>query len=200
MDRTQVRGTISSAGFGGHRFVVGHWSESPIGVLSDVMWATPDDERILLVGSDDGAAFITSIYDFDDVRVGPLATTSDGRTTTAHGHGLDLELVGGRARPIPFRRPLAVTRFIERPIARRLMDVQTFGVSSQGVREWYQARGWRWVESGHATLDGVDLGAPGPVAAPLGVGFSEPPRRPSIVTVDVTIEGARLPVGSGARP
>lgn len=194
--RIVVAGTISSAGFrSGDRFVVGHWPVSPIGPMGDVMWATPDDRRILLAPSVAVADFITTIYDFDDVRTGPLRIDADGRSTQVRGHGLELELVGGRRRPVPIRRPLAITRWIEAPIARRLMGVETFGTSPTGAREWYQTQGWRWVESGGARLDGADLGSPGHVERPLRVGFSEPPGRPSIVSVRVTID---LPSVTGA--
>ncbi len=185
----RVAGTISSAAFDdGHRFVIGHWPTSPIGPMCDIMWATPDDERILLAPRDDVADFITSIYEFDDVRVGPLAVRSDGRQTQASGHGIELELVGGRLRPIPFRRPLALTRYVEAPIARALMGVNTYGTSPTGAREWYQARGWRWVVDGKASLDGRHLGQPKPIERAVGVGFSEPPPRPSIVSVTVAID------------
>ena len=184
-----VRGTISSAGFAsGDRFVIGHWPESPVGPMGDVMWGTPDGRRVLLAPSNAVAEFVTSIYEFDEVRIGPLTTESDGRVTTAVGHGLDLRLVGGRKVPIPFPRPLSVTRWVEAPIARALMGVETFGTSSQGATEWYQSRGWRWVEAGHAVLDGRDLGDLRPVEPPLSVGFSEPPSRPSVVAVHVTID------------
>lgn len=159
-----------------------------MGPLLDVMWGTADGRRVLLAPSRIGADFISRIYDFDEVRVGELTGGSDGSRTTVTGHGLDLELIGGRLRPIPFGRPLAVTRWIERPIARALMGVETFGTSALGAVEWYQARGWRWVESGSCTLDGVDLGPPGEITEPLRVGFSEPPARPSIVPVKVTID------------
>ncbi len=189
--RVEVRGTISAAGFAsGDRFVIGCWPTSPIGPMADVMWATADDRRVLLAPTDAVADFVTAIYRFDDVQVGPLHVESDGRRTVAVADriGLELELVGGRKRPIPLPRPLAVTRWIEGPIARRLMGVQTFGLSPTGAREWYQSTGWRWVESGSASLGGQPLGAPGPVDRPVRVGFSEPPRRPSIVTVKVTID------------
>lgn len=196
MARERVQGTISSIGFdSGHRFVVGCWDESPIGRLVDVMWATPADHRILLAPHDEAADFVTSIYTFDEVRVGHLSVRSDGRETRVDGgdhHGLELAMRGGRRRAIPFRRPLAVTRWIERPIARALMGVETYGTSPTGSVEWYQASGWRWVEEAEGTLDGNDLGAMAPLWPPVGVGFSEPPRRPSIVSVAVTIERPAL--------
>ena len=67
------------------------------------------------------------------------------------------------------------------------MGVETYGDSRTGAREWYQARGWRWVNDGEASVDGVSLGSPRPLTRPMSVGFSEPPPRPSIVSVTVTI-------------
>jgi len=183
------------------------------------MWATPDDERVLLAPSERVAAFVTAIYDFDDVRVGALDIASDGRRTTARWRGsdgtgsrvaphiasgprsgdeLEVALTGGRLRPVPFPRPRAVTRYIEAPIARALMAVETYGTSPTGAREWYQTRGWRWVVDGRASVDGRDLGRPMSIDRPVGVGFSEPPRRPSIVSVRVAIELADA--DSGGRP
>ena len=99
-----------------------------------------------------------------------------------------LALRTGRQRPIPFPRPRAITRYVEAPIARRLMGVATYGVSPTGVREWYQTRGWRWVVDGEGELDGRDLGSLAEVRRPMGVGFSNPPVRPSVVAVRVAIE------------
>lgn len=187
--RSIVDGTISSVAFaGGHRFAVGSWRSTPIGPFGDVMWAAPDDTRTLLAPNDEVADYVTSIYDFDSVRTGPLRVESDGRRTVVEGFGLVLDLSGGRLRPVPVPRPLWFTARVEGPIAKALMGVVTAGVSPTGVREWYQTRGWRWVVEGSGSLDGEELGAPVPIERPLGVGFSEPPRRPSIVSVKVTIE------------
>ena len=188
MELIRIRGSISSAGFaGGNRFVVGHWERSPIGPFGDVMWGTPDGQRILLAGNQKVADFVTSIYNFDDVRIGDLQTESDGRVTTAEGLGLNLHLSGGIARVIPFSRPLSFTRFVERPLAKFLMGVETFGTSSRGVSEWYQAKQWRWVKSGTAVLDGNNLGELSNFSQPIEVGFSEPPTKPAIVSLQVAI-------------
>ena len=80
-----------------------------------------------------------------------------------------------------------MTRYVEGPIAGALMGVRTYGTSPTGVREWYQSRGWRWIERAHARLDGVDLGGLTDVGRPIGVGFTDPPVRPSIVSVRVAI-------------
>ena len=188
MELIRIRGSISSAGFaGGNRFVVGHWERSPIGPFGDVMWGTPDGQRILLAGNQKVADFVTSIYNFDDVRIGDLQTESDGRVTTVEGLGLNLHLSGGIARVIPFSRPLSFTRYVERPLAKILMGVETFGTSSRGVSEWYQAKQWRWVKSGTAVLDGNNLGELSNFSQPIEVGFSEPPSKPAIVSLQVAI-------------
>ncbi len=189
MQIIRIKGVISSVGFEqGHRFVVGHWRNSPIGPFGDVMWGTPEGKRVLLVGSQKAADFITSIYNFDEVRIGDLRTESNGRDTSAMGLGVDIRLSGGRARYIPFGRPLFFTKFFERPIAKCLMGVETFGTSSRGVSEWYQARQWRWVRSGSVVLDGNDLGEPSNFSQPIDVGFSEPPTKPAIVSLQVAIK------------
>ncbi|MGI9595409.1 MAG: hypothetical protein ACR2QK_04575 [Acidimicrobiales bacterium] len=189
-----VAGTISSAAFrSGDRFVVGHWPRSPLGHMCDVMWTDPGGRRTLLSPSRDIADFITAIYEFDRVCVGSLDVRSDGRTTTVSGaqlcgSSIELRMTGGRRRPLPFRRPLAVTRFVEAPIARALMGVEVFGTSPTGAREWYQSSGWRWVTDATAAIDDRDLGSLVEFGAPVGVGFSEPPRRPSVVSVRVSID------------
>ena len=112
--RAVVAGTISSAAFaGGHRFVIGCWATSPVGDLVDVMWTDPDDRRTLVVGDQAGAEFIGSIYEFDEVSVEPLQVVSDGRRTTVSAARFRLDLIGGRLRPVPLWRPLAVTRWVE---------------------------------------------------------------------------------------
>ncbi|MEQ8436122.1 MAG: hypothetical protein RIB65_01425 [Ilumatobacter fluminis] len=185
---TAVRGTISSVAFeSGDRFVVGNWHRSPVGRLVDVMWVTTDGTRRLLVNDERAAEFITSIYAFDEVHVAPLTVDGDATHTHVSGHGLQLSMTAGRRRPIPFPRPRWVTRWVEAPIARWLMGVETYGVSPTGVREWYQSRGWSWITEASGTLDGVDLGEVVPIRKPVGVGFSDPPERPSIVTVHVAI-------------
>lgn len=187
--RERVVGTISSAGFaGGHRFVVGSWRVTPIGPFCDVMWADAAGHRTLLASSDEAAGFITSIYGFDEVRTLELTVESDGRTTRVDSDVLRLQLEGGRLRPLPVPRPLWFTRYAEAPFARLLMGVRTCGVAPSGAREWYQTSGWRYVHGGGAVLNGVDLGDPGSPRPALRVGFSEPPPKPSIVSVRVTIE------------
>jgi hypothetical protein len=187
--RHSMAGYIASCGFeSGDRIVVGVWHESPIGPFDDVMWARPDDSRVLLAPSDDAVEFVTAVYAFDVVEVVACTATCDGRDLQVQAGPIDLELSGGPSWPIPFRRPAWFTRVVEGPIAARTMGVQTFGVSPTGVREWYRADRHRRVVGASASVDGTDLGQMRDVAPPMGVGFSEPPRRPSIVAVRPLLE------------
>ena len=149
------------------------------------MWATPAGERRLVAPTRQVADFVSAVYRFDDVVVTPLDVDLDGSRLTVRAPALelDLQLEAGRRRPIPLPRPLWVTRYIEAPLARRLMGVRAYGSTASGVREWYQASAYRRVVSAHAAICGTDLGPLRPVWVPARFGFSEPPRHPSIVEV-----------------
>lgn len=187
---TSVRldGVIGAAGFaGGDRVVVGHWTRSPVGPLSDVMWASPSGVRTLYAPSAAGADFVTSVYAFDAVVVDPdLVVVGDGRSLTVTLPSIDarVALVAGPGWHIPPpRRPAWLTRWVEAPIARALMGVETYGVSPTGVEEWYQATAWRPIVEARATVAGRDLGGLARIDPPCRFGFSEPPATPSITQV-----------------
>jgi hypothetical protein len=182
-----LEGIISSVGFSsGDRLVIGDWRAGPIGPMVDVMWADPVGRRTLIAADHAIARFVSAVYTFDDIQVDEtLRSASQRGKLRITSDRLDVDLVLGRSVRIPFRRlrtPL-VTRYIERPIARRLMNVHTFGVTSAGMHEWYQAdRVWRVAEA-TATLNATPLGTMTTVRPPLNVGFSEPPPWPSSVAV-----------------
>jgi hypothetical protein len=153
--------------------------------MSDVMWARPDGMRTLLVPNEQTGAFISSVYRFDGVTVTtPFSVTATKRSLDVITGELELQLQAGAGWRIPFRRPAWFTRLLEAPIARLTLGVRTYGVSPTGVREWYRADAWRPITMAKAALGGHDLG---PLQARFGspahFGFSEPPRRPSIVEV-----------------
>ena len=186
-----LRGSITSVGFSsGHRFVIGHWPESPIGPFADVMWRDPDDTKTLIAPAA-AADYITGIYPFEN-RVSSPVTVTD--TVGGRDGGIDVEsdrltlsLSIGRL-PIPFPpRPRWFTATVERAIGRALLGVNTHGVSPTGIEEWYRTRSVRRVVGGHASLDGADLGAAGTLDRPMAVGFSEPPRRPTHVRLRVDV-------------
>ena len=154
------------------------------------MWARPDGRRILLADGPATAAFVSAIYGFDEVRVVPFAVTRDARSIDVVAGPLQVSLRAGpgwRLPPLALRPPWA-TRLVEAPIARLALGVHAYGVSPSGVREWYRTLAWRPVLAGAASLDGRPLGELGPVDPPLGVGFSEPPRRPSMVMIRPMLE------------
>jgi hypothetical protein len=189
--RVELAGHIGSAGFAsGDRVVVGAWTSGPLGSMIDVMWARPDGERVLLAPTESVAAFIASVYRFDRVEVVAVCGFCDGRNLEVDAGPLSIRLVAGRGWSLPpaALRPAWWTRFVEGPIAGLSMGVRTYGVTPTGVREWYRADRWRPVLTGSATLDGVDLGAIGPVDRPCRFGFSEPPKRPSITEVRPLLE------------
>ena len=149
------------------------------------MWARPDGRRILVAATDEAAAYVSGVYTFDEVVVGPLQVGLGGRRLDlrAEGLGLELHLWAGRAIVVPWPRPAWFTRWAEGPIARRIFGVRTYGVSPTGVEEWYRAVSYRRLLGGSASIDGRDLGALGDVDPPARFGFSEPPRRPTMVGV-----------------
>ncbi len=149
------------------------------------MWATAAGERRLVAATRQVADFVSAVYRFDEVIVSPLEVGLAGSRLilTAPDLGLELRLDAGRRWPITVRRPLWVTRYVEAPVARRLLGVRAYGTTASGVHEWYQASAYRRVVSAHAAVDGTDLGPLQPRWRPAGFGFSEPPRRPSIVEV-----------------
>jgi len=189
--RVELAGHIGAAGFAsGDRVVAGVWVAGPLGPMTDVMWARPDGERVLLAPSDAVADFIGSAYRFDRVEVVPVRGSCDGRNLHVHAGSLSIHLTAGAGWPLPPARlrPPWWTRFVEGPIARVAMGVHTYGVTPTGVREWYRADRWHPVQRGSANIDGVDLGAIGPVDPPGRFGFSEPPKRPSITAVRPLLE------------
>jgi hypothetical protein len=191
--RQHLDGRIASAGFAsGDRFVVGDWRATPIGPMNDVFWAAPSGERVLLVPSAEVGAFVSSVYRFDRIEVVPFVVVSDRRSLCVVAGDVELLVRTGPAIRVPFHRPCWFTRVVEDGIARRFVDVSTYGTSPTGVREWYRATALRIVRSASARIDGRDLGAYGPARPALRVGFGEAPRWPSIVELRTTIEGGAV--------
>ena len=170
-----------------------------MGPLDDLMWARPDGRRVLVAPTDEGAAYVSGVYGFDEVVVGPLRVHLNGRSLDVHAPGLELELHlrAGRAVVLPWARPAWFTRWVEAPIARRLLGVAVYGLSPSGVQEWYRAVSFRRVLAGWASIEGRDLGRLGPIDPPVGFGFSEPPRFPSMVGVHPLLERPRPAPGLG---
>ena len=161
----QIAGVGSASGI---RIVVGRWPHSPFGPFADAMVERPDGRRFLLAPTDQIAEFVSSTYEFDEVRM-PL------------GHLL---------RSVP--RPLATSPTwagLIDPVARIVMrGVRTRGTAVHGRRESYGATDIRRVVALEGTFDGIPLGALAPVDPPCRFGFSSTPRTPSLTSVTTTVE------------
>lgn len=187
-----LRGTISAFGLAsGDRIVIGAWRSAPGGAFADVMWARPDDGRLLLAPDDRAARYVAGIYLFDQIEVVPFTWAATPATLSLRAGPLEADLVAGGGMRVPVARPWWFTRRVEGPIARRLLGVEVHGTSPRGAEEWYQARAWRWVREATVRVDGEDQGEVGPPTPALGVGFSEPPPRASITDVAVRIRRPR---------
>ncbi len=190
-------GSIVSSGFAsGDRVVVGHWSETPIGPLTDVMWAAPDGRRTLFVPSREAADFVGGVYEFDRTEVVPFEVVRTGRTLDVRAGDRALHFVSRRGITIPVPRPAAFTRWVEAPLAKGLLGVVVHGTSPTGVREWYRADRWAPLRRAAARVGGTPLGKMAPVSPSCGFGFSEPPARPSWVDVRPLLE---YPAETGPR-
>lgn len=172
----------------GDRIVVGHWDETPVGPFVDLMWATPDDERVLIVPDERTARFVTAVYEFDRVEVdGRLEGFWDGRTLAVVGRGRSVALRVAQGVPFP-PRPLWVTRWVERPLGRLITGSVSYGTSPTGVREWYPAVRVHPIARAEARLAGVDLGSLARPLPEVRFGFSEPPRWPTLTEVRPRLE------------
>ncbi len=189
-ERWELRGVIASAGFAsGDRIVVGHWDDSPLGAFADVMWAQPDGTRVLLAPHQGAADFVTALYRFDRVEICPLSVAGDGSWLEVGAADLEMQLKAGKGVRFPMpSRPAWFTRWVEGPIAARLLGVHTYGETDRGVREWYRADTFRPVRQGWATIRGEDAGPLAPLAPACGFNFSEPPNHPSMVAVRPLLE------------
>ena len=177
-------GAICSAGFAsGDRFVTGHWNDSPLGPMTDVMWARPDGRRVLLAPNPAVADLVTTLYRFDDVAVVPIEATFDGTCLALTAGEVEVTMHAGPGWRIPLGRwrPPWFTRWVEARVAMPLLGVRAYGVGPSGVKQWYRADEYRRVAEARAMVAGVDLGRLEPRLAPVQFGFSGPPRRPSMV-------------------
>lgn len=177
----------------GTRVVVGLWDRGPFGRFADAMVEDAAGHRTLLAPTDEVAAFVSSTYTFDDVRVVPVTIAPGGVPDWSVEAGpLRVRWTpGGRAPvghllrlvPPPLARSEPWARFCD-PIARRVMPgVRTHGTAGSGRTEWYAASDAWHVESVEASWDGRDLGALAPVDPPVRFGFGSAPRTPTLTRV-----------------
>ena len=75
----QFTGRILGLGFDeGTRIVVGRWTRSPYGDLTDVMVERRDGHRILLAPTQEIADTVAALYTFDEAQVVPVEAATRG--------------------------------------------------------------------------------------------------------------------------
>ncbi|WP_300012553.1 hypothetical protein [Pseudonocardia sp.] len=180
----------------GLRAVVGIWPRSPLGSFTDVMVETAGGHRLLLAPSAEVAEFVAATYVFDEVRVGPVRSRTDGTRWAVDADPLALEFtVGGRPplgtllRTVP--RPLARhPRWISviDGIARRaLPGVRTRGSAGGGREEFYGALDLHRITAATVHWQGTDRGGLAPVDPPVRFGFGSTPRTPALARITTVV-------------
>ena len=179
----------------GVRVVVGRWPVSPFGPVADAMVEDPAGRRVLIAPDDGLAAYVSSIYSFDDVIVGPVECERTPGRLRFTGGPLRLDVTLGRRdvlgwalRAVPRRvatneRWVALTDVLARALLR---GVRTRGTTPGGT-ELYAATDRHGVRAIAGTWRDADLGELRDVHPPVRFGFSSTPRQPSIVEVTTTV-------------
>ena len=184
----------------GHRVVVGHWTGSPFGAVTDAMVEDPAGRRTLYAPTRELAAFLDAAYRFDDVRVAPCGAHRSGRRWTVQAGPLRVSFTVGRrtalgwllrAIPTPLARATWWAGLLDLPARRLLPGVHTRGRTRDGRRQWYGAHDLHRLVAVDAALDGRGLGPLRAVHPPVRFGFGSVPPRPSLVRLTTTL--ARRP-------
>jgi hypothetical protein len=196
--RWRFEGEIAAFGTtSGHRVVLGRWSVSPFGPISDVMLEAPDGIRLLIAPSDEVARFVASTYRFDAVDVQPVQMIRQTRRLDVVAGQLRVTMTVGRRgwlglllRAVPrFVATAPAWATLVDPLARAtLSGVRTRGSAGAGRKEWYGAYDHHRLESVTASWRGTDLGAMTDVFPPVRFGFGSAPRQPSIVRLITTVQ------------
>lgn len=180
----------------GLRTVVGIWPRSPLGSFADVMVEQADGHRLLLAPSPEVAEFVAATYTFDEVRLVPVDTGTDGARWQVAAGPLEVELTVGRRaalgrllRAVP--RPLATAppwiSAIDVVARVVLPGVRTRGSAVGGREEFYGAQDLHGIAMATVRWEGVDQGALRPVEPPVRFGFGSTPRAPSFTRVTTLV-------------
>lgn len=195
--RDRFHGRIAGIGStSGVRIVVGDWRESPLGQFTDVMVEDASGHRTLLAPSDDVAAFVSSTYSFDAIRVEPLSCNVADSNWSLRSPSLALDFTIGSRMPLGWLlrtvpRALGASPTWARvinPVARVVVPgVRTVGTAREGRREFYGATDLLRITSARGHFSGQPLGDLARIDPPCRFGFSSTPRTPSVTTVVTTV-------------
>ena len=183
------RGRITSSGFeSGDSMVIGDWIESPLGPFTNIMWSKPDGSRVLLSPSSEHADFVSSLYDFDDVKITDIIVNRNGKKISIETDYLDVSMSWGMTFPLPFPRPLWFISSIENLFGKAIFGSSTYGMARDGSREWYSIRGISRVFHAEANTPDSKFGKFGKTSFSKPFGFSSPPKIPTSIIVNSHID------------
>ena len=192
----EIAGTGTASGV---RLVIGAWSTSPLGTFADAMVEDADGRRVLVAPSNAVAAYVSSVYSFDEVVVTPVGIVRTPAGLALRCSLLSVELAIGE-RDLLGRLLHSLPRALSTsprwasavdPICRVVLrDVRTRARTS-GADEFYGASDRHHLTRVSAMWRGSDLGPMADVEPPVRFGGSSAPRKPSIVAITTTVR--RLP-------
>ena len=138
----KFEGRITSSGFeSGDRIVIGDWAQSPLGPFTNIMWAQPDGKRVLLSPSKAHADYVSELYHFEEISIVDIDVQRQKRGIDVSAGSLSVSYRWKRGMSIPLIRPRWFIATIENFFARLLYGTKTYGLTCNGLREWYCIRG-----------------------------------------------------------
>jgi hypothetical protein len=179
----------------GVRIVIGRWPVSPFGPVADAMVEDPAGRRVFIAQDEALAGYVSSIYSFDDVVVGPVDCERSPDRLRFRGGPLWLDVTLGRRDvlgwalcTVPHRVALNETwvTFTDMVARGLLRGVRTRGTTPGGT-ELYAATDRHRVSAIRGSWNKTDLGDLRDVDPPVRFGFSSTPRRPSIVEITTMV-------------
>jgi hypothetical protein len=131
----------------GVRVVIGRWPVSPFGPVADAMVEDPAGRRVFIAQDEALVGYVSSIYTFDDVIVGPVDCERSSDRLSFRGGHLRLDVAVGRRdalgwalRTVPHRVAMNETwvTFTNMVASGLLRGVRTRGTTPAGT-EFYAA-------------------------------------------------------------
>jgi len=183
------KGRITSSGFAsGDRIVIGDWQESILGSFTNLMWAKSDGTKVLLSPSEKHAELVSKLYNFEEVNIVEFKVERGRKSISVSAGDLHIEATWGMTWRIPFWRPLWFTAFIEGFFGKILFGTKTHGRTKNNRKAWYSVRSISKLIQASAKFGNENLGESRKFVATACFGFSEPPAKPSSVTLKTYIK------------
>jgi hypothetical protein len=190
MNMDIFEGRITSCGFSsGDRIVIGTWINTPFGSFSDIMWAKPDGTKVLIAPNQKIANYISSLYDFDIIKIEELDIESDENMMKIETKDLNCHFEWSRG--VSFlikKRPLWFVASIEYFFGWLIFGTKTYGKTKNGKKEWYAVDRLSRLTLADVEFNGKNLGEQTKFHPKANFGFSDPPKMPCSALVRSHIE------------